>query len=94
MAWHSVKRPSSRRWERLRLRILERDGYRCCKCGRASRLEVDHVVRMHAGGHMWDPKNLQALCRGCHIRKTADENSRVPECRDRIDLREYVRATI
>ena len=25
------------------------------------------------GGHPWDPANLQALCRDCHIDKTRDE---------------------
>lgn len=63
----------TRRWRRLRRRILERDGYRCRACGRPGRLEVDHVVPVSRGGGD-DPANLQALCRTCHIDKTAGEN--------------------
>lgn len=42
----------------------------------AGRLEVDHVVPLVAGGAVYDPDNLQALCRDCHIAKTAAENRR------------------
>ena len=61
--------------------VLERDGWRCVECGRAGRLEVDHVVPLEAGGEPWALENLQALCAGCHIRKTAAERPRreVPE---------------
>ena len=80
----SRKRPGSRhyaaldgqRWQLLRLRVFQRDGWRCRKCGRAGRLECDHVVPMHRGGDPYDPANLQTLCRTCHIEKTAGENTR------------------
>ena len=65
-----------RRWERLRLEILARDGYRCRSCGRAGRLEIDHVTPISKGGDLWNPSNLQALCRPCHLRKTARERGR------------------
>ena len=35
------------------------------------------------GGSLYDLGNLQALCRGCHIRKTAGENERPDPERDR-----------
>lgn len=54
----------------MRRGILERDGYRCRKCGAAARLEVDHIVPLHRGGDEWDSANLQALCRTCHIYKS------------------------
>ena len=57
------------RWAALRLRVFERDGYRCRKCGKAGRLECDHVVPVAQGGAPYDPANLQTLCRGCHILK-------------------------
>lgn len=41
-------------------------------------LEVDHIVRIKSGGAAWDMRNLQALCRSCHIAKTARENGRRP----------------
>ena len=68
-----------RRWAALRLRIFERDGYRCRKCGRAGRLECDHVTPLEAGGAEWDPANLQTLCRRCHLAKTDRERvSKLP----------------
>ena len=39
-------------------------------------MEVDHVVPLDKGGDPWDPANLQTLCRGCHVAKTAAENRR------------------
>ena len=63
-------------WRRVRRDVLERDGYRCRDCGRAGRFEVDHVKPLHHGGAPLDPDNLQALCRSCHIHKTAQENQR------------------
>ena len=57
------------RWRTLRLVVFERDGYRCRECGKSGRLECDHIRPLHLGGAQWDPANLQALCRGCHIAK-------------------------
>ena len=64
----------TKRWKSLRLRVFRRDGYRCKICGRAGRLECDHVVNMKDGGATWNMRNLQSLCRGCHIKKTRSEN--------------------
>ena len=45
-------------------------------CGRAGRLEVDHVIgRWRTGGDPYALTNLQTLCRGCHIAKTRAERS-------------------
>ena len=76
------------RWGHLRRFILERDGYRCqCRgcplhpreaCGKAGRLEIDHVKPLHRGGAPWTLDNLQALCRGCHIVKTSSERKAPP----------------
>lgn len=65
----------SRRWARVRRRVLDRDGWRCRYCGKAGRLEVDHRVPVRDGGGFWDLGNLQALCRSCHFRKTGRENT-------------------
>ena len=79
--------PTRKRWGKLRLRILDRDGYRCqCKgcagcgpegCGRAGRLDVDHRIPLDvAPDRMYDESNLQALCTfGCHRAKTRSENT-------------------
>ena len=62
-------------WDRFRLRMLDRDSYRCQTCGKWGN-EVDHIKPLQFGGAMFDPANCQTLCRGCHIRKTRAENSR------------------
>ena len=58
----------------MRRRALERDRWRCRGCGRAGRLEVDHIEPLAEGGAVYDLTNLQALCRHCHIEKTRGEN--------------------
>lgn len=65
-----------KRWGATRRLILIRDGYRCTKCGKAGRLEVDHIRPLNKGGDPWDHSNLQTLCRGCHIEKTKSEQAR------------------
>ena len=47
---------------------------RCAKCARPFTLDahVDHIIPRWAGGGD-NVENLQALCTGCHGRKTADE---------------------
>ncbi|MDE0456255.1 MAG: HNH endonuclease [Chromatiales bacterium] len=79
-----------KRWELVRLRVMERDGWRCRRCGKAGRLEVDHVLPVSAGGAPFDPANLQTLCRGCHTDKTRGEVGRTDPAREA--WRELVRA--
>lgn len=40
-----------------------------------STFEVDHIHPISAGGHKFDERNLQTLCRRCHRAKTAEENT-------------------
>jgi 5-methylcytosine-specific restriction endonuclease McrA len=55
-------------WRRLRVEVLERDGWRCAYCGRPAEA-VDHVVPASRGGDFYDPDNLVAACRSCNSRK-------------------------
>lgn len=55
------------RWQMVRLRMMERAGWRCERCKRPSRLEVHHRKPLEHGGAPYDPKNLEVLCRRCHI---------------------------
>ena len=51
-----------------RSRIMERDGFRCRRCGigpRDERLVIDHVVPVAMGGRS-DDENLQTLCEPCN----------------------------
>ncbi len=72
--YYAALEPS--RWGRVRRQALERDGWRCRRCGRPGRLEVDHIRPLRQGGAAYDLGNLQTLCRGCHIGKTRAENRR------------------
>ena len=69
---------NARRWAAVRRAVLKRDGFRCVECGRAGKLEVDHIVPMQRepGQDVYDPNGLQSVCRVCHIAKTAAENRR------------------
>lgn len=62
-----------KRWSLLRLRIFERDGWRCCRCGKAGRLECDYLIPLDKGGDPYSAENLQTLCSACHRIKTADD---------------------
>ena len=70
---------NARRWAAVRRAVFERDGFRCVRCGRAGRLECDHItpLQREPGQDHWDINGLQTLCRTCHIEKTRRENSRV-----------------
>ena len=69
---------NARRWVAARRQVFERDGWRCSECGRAGRLECDHIVPLQCepGQDPYDMNWLQTLCRSCHIQKTAGENRR------------------
>jgi len=61
-------------WQRVRLRVLQRDEYRCRiagpKCvGDAD--EVDHIVPIDAGGPRLDESNLRASCKPCNAGRAA-----------------------
>lgn len=55
-------------YERLRQRVLRRDGWRCQSCGTMSNLEVHHrEFRSHSGSDA--EENLITLCTACHARQ-------------------------
>lgn len=60
---------SSAQWQRLRLKILERDGYKCQvrgpKC-KGVATAADHIIPTSDGGAMFDPANLRAACQWCN----------------------------
>lgn len=58
-------------WNRLRLAVLERDGWVCSTCGKALEGDdatVDHVIPKAAGGTD-DTSNLVSMCRTCNASK-------------------------
>ena len=60
---------------RVRLRVLDRDGWRCQgeDCGRNIRIgtpfQTDHIIALVNGGKNRE-SNLQSLCDDCHAIKT------------------------
>lgn len=68
---HKTKREIS---ERLRFKILLRDGFKCKKCGRSPlnefnvELHVDHIIPWSKGGETI-PENLETKCRECNLGK-------------------------
>lgn len=65
-----------RKWAIVRRAVFRRDGWRCVMCGRAGRLEADHIepLQREPGQDAFDPNGIQTLCRDCHISKTRSEN--------------------
>jgi 5-methylcytosine-specific restriction endonuclease McrA len=53
-------------YRRLIKRVLERDGWRCQKCGSVENLQVHHKIRR---SHQGDDAlaNLVTLCAYCHV---------------------------
>ena len=65
----------SKRWSLLRRVVLKRDDYQCLKCGsKETPLHVDHIKPRSRYAHLiWEPDNLQTLCRACNKAKFIGE---------------------
>ncbi|HHS92981.1 MAG TPA: HNH endonuclease [Campylobacterales bacterium] len=65
--------------EKIRLKVLKRDNYRCLKCGRSPAthlnlsLHIDHIKPFSKGGNNHE-ENLQTLCDKCNLGKGNDES--------------------
>ena len=70
MAINSARGPE---WEKLRLAVLDRDGWQCVACGallEGGNATVDHIHAIDAGGEKLPPmEELVSLCRPCNSRK-------------------------
>lgn len=60
---------------RLRFKVLQRDNFTCCSCGRSPattlglKLQVDHKIAWSKGGET-EIENLQTLCEDCNQGKS------------------------
>ena len=82
------KAVNAKQWRRVRIKALERDGWKCTVegCGVMRALEVDHIKPICDGGEIYALSNLGTLCRWHHRSKTQLENTHsIPE-RDRLLL--------
>ena len=70
---------ASRRWRLVRRAVLDRDGWRCRKCGKGGRMEVHHVTAVAEGGDPFDMAGLESSCRGCHIEETRKQNTKLAD---------------
>ena len=62
-------------WKAVRRRALERDGFRCVKCGRMGDLEVHHHDRRSA--KFYDLDAVVTLCRRHHIEAHVGERRKL-----------------
>jgi 5-methylcytosine-specific restriction endonuclease McrA len=53
-------------YRRLMTRVLERDGWRCQKCGSLENLQVHHKIKRSQQGND-SLQNLVTLCAYCHM---------------------------
>jgi 5-methylcytosine-specific restriction endonuclease McrA len=61
-------------WDRLRVRVFERDGFACTYCGAKEQLQCDHIIPLSLGGNN-SLGNLTTACKSCNSAKGA----RTPE---------------
>lgn len=56
------------RWQKRRLEIMNRDGFKCCKCGDATKTLNVHHKRYRKGKEPWEysSDDLMTLCEPCH----------------------------
>ena len=66
------------RWQRFRVWFLKRDPL-CVRCQRPA-TDVDHITPVTGPDdpNFYKPGNHQALCHGCHSRKTRKDMTRAP----------------
>jgi len=64
----SEREIGSGKWKKLRITILDRDGWQCAICHGPAHT-VDHIIPRVKGGPMWTESNLQSLCKSCNSSK-------------------------
>lgn len=70
-----IKNP---KWQKKRLEILQRDGFRCCICGSESKTLHVHHLYYEKDKEIWDYSDrcLITLCEDCH-KKEHDADNKV-----------------
>lgn len=84
MSRNHISKRNPKLWAVLRAKVLKRDKYRCQSCGRAGKLECDHIKPVFQGGSEIDLTNLQMLCFHCHRRKSMIERGLKSEYVDQL----------
>ncbi|HLF90329.1 MAG TPA: HNH endonuclease signature motif containing protein, partial [Anaerolineales bacterium] len=63
-----TKMPDSRREpipDDVKIKVWQRDGGKCVKCGSKEKLEYDHILPLSMGGSN-TIRNIQLLCENCN----------------------------
>jgi len=94
MAWSKESRQArgyGAAWDKLRLRILDRDSHLCqcdqCQGGRKRLKVATHVdhIKPKAQGGTDDPLNLRSVHKDCHARITLEQQGIKPKVRFGVD---------
>jgi 5-methylcytosine-specific restriction enzyme A len=55
-------------WDATRLRVLERDGFKCVRCGLTLTEKTANIDHRESGKRATNAlSNLRSLCRKCHV---------------------------
>ena len=69
-----IKTPRINIFAKVRFKVLQKDGFKCVACGRASKeiqLHIDHIIPLaKEGQNVFE--NYQTLCRDCNLGKSDD----------------------
>ena len=70
------------RWQKMRLQVYERDGFRCRSCGGEEATLHAHHTYYRYGADPWDypPSSIITLCADCHTL----EHERIPDVKEMI----------
>lgn len=63
------------RWQKLRHKVLERDGFKCTCCGSTENLSVHHVEYEDFIPWNTSMKYLITLCSSCHYKQHSNKNN-------------------
>ena len=61
------------RYRQLKIKTLDRDGWKCQHCGRRDQLQIHHLVRRSQSGADCE-ENLIVLCSSCPSRSNGSSN--------------------
>lgn len=65
-------RKNTKHWRMIRIKTLERDGYKCVDCEETKNLHVHHLTYENEGHE--NLEDLVTLCRQCHSKKKSVRN--------------------